>query len=261
MTSTHALPRLYTDLAELWPLLSPPADYAGDAAILLERLDAHFAAAAASVTATRRTLLELGVGGGHALHHLAPHFVCTAVDLSEPMLSHCRRLNPDVETVVGDMRTLRLGRTFDAVLVHDAIDYMLDEAEARATVETVAAHLSPGGIALVAPTYTRESFVEGDADGDQQHDPQRGLTLTYRTRVHDPDPADTTFELRLTMTIRRGGRVEHVEDRHRCGLFSEAQWLAMLGEAGLDGRVIEARDAAWTLFSATRRVQRAIGVR
>ncbi len=33
-----------------------------------------------------------------------------------------RELNPDCEHVLGDMRTLRLGRTFDAVFVHDAVD-------------------------------------------------------------------------------------------------------------------------------------------
>ena len=42
------------------------------------------------------------------------------------MLELSRTLNPDCEHLEGDMRTLRLGRTFDAVLIHDAVMYMTD---------------------------------------------------------------------------------------------------------------------------------------
>ena len=50
-------------------------------------------------------------------------FTCTLSDLSPQMLSLSRTLNPGCEHVLGDMRTLRLGRTFDAVFVHDAVMY------------------------------------------------------------------------------------------------------------------------------------------
>ena len=40
---------------------------------------------------------------------------------------------------VGDLRSVRLGETFDAVLVHDAIDYMTTEVELRAAFETARA--------------------------------------------------------------------------------------------------------------------------
>jgi len=35
------------------------------------------------------------------------------------MLELSRTINPELEHLVGDMRTIRLGRTFDAVLIHD----------------------------------------------------------------------------------------------------------------------------------------------
>ena len=112
--------RMYTDLAHLWPLISPPEDYAEEAGywrdVLREKLGPG-----------RHEILELGVGGGHNLSHLTGDFQATAVDLSEKMLEHSRRLNPEVEHHVGDMRTFRLDRKFDAVLVHDAICYMLNE--------------------------------------------------------------------------------------------------------------------------------------
>jgi hypothetical protein len=45
----------------------------------------------------------------------------TLVEPSVGMLAVSRALNPDLEHVQGDMRTVRLGRHFDAVFVHDAI--------------------------------------------------------------------------------------------------------------------------------------------
>ncbi|MEA2702730.1 MAG: hypothetical protein QOD63_675, partial [Actinomycetota bacterium] len=68
-------------------------------------------------------MLELGSGGGHNAVHLVADFAMTLVDLSDQMLDVSRRLNPGCEHVVGDMRTVRLGRSFDAVFVHDAVDY------------------------------------------------------------------------------------------------------------------------------------------
>jgi hypothetical protein len=38
------------------------------------------------------------------------------------MLEVSRRLNPDCEHPPGDIRSVRLGRTFDVVFVHDAIE-------------------------------------------------------------------------------------------------------------------------------------------
>lgn len=244
-------PRLYDDLADLWPLLSPPEDYAPEAAVVRRIIDGHVQ----RDESTRPTLLELGAGGGHTLVHLREAFECVAVDLSEPMLANCRRLNPDVRTIVGDMRSIRLERTFDAVLIHDAIDYLLTEADVGATLSTVAAHLNPGGVALIAPTYTGESFDDHQMEQDQRADPHTGRVLTYFQYVHDPDPSDTAFELILVYLINDAGTVRIEHDRHVCGLFDTATWLRLMREAGLDAHEHAAGpdEPDWPLFVGVRR--------
>src|SRR6478672_11295126 len=107
-------PRLYSELADWYPLLSSASEYAEDASIFLEL----FAEAAGSPP---RTLLELGSGAGNTAFHYKHAVRATLVDLSPRMLALSQRANPECEHVEGDMRTLRLGRTFDAVLVHDAV--------------------------------------------------------------------------------------------------------------------------------------------
>jgi methyltransferase family protein len=184
------------------------------------------------------------------LAHLSADFECTATDISEAMLASCARLVPEARCVRGDMRSLRLGERFDAVLIHDAIDYMRTPRDVRAALATAAEHLGPRGALFVAPTYTRDNFVDGESD----HDADASANLTYLSYVHDPDPSDTEYELVLVYLIRDAETraVEATVDRHRCGLFSERQWLAFIREAGFSARRVE-DDKAWTLFSGTKR--------
>jgi len=257
--------RLYDDLAYLWPHLSPPEHYASEAESLREILRAQLGEPA---NGAKWSVLELGAGGGHTLHHLRDEFDCTAVDLSQPMLDNCMTLNPDVPCVAGDMRDVRLGRVFDAVLIHDAIDYMTTRADAQAAIATAYAHLRPGGLALIAPTYVSETLVDGDVADDGTTIPGiaggHGCDLTYFTFVHDADPSDDVFEMILIYLIRdeQTRAVELVEDRHTCGLFAAADWIGMIESAGLSpipeasSLLIEHDDeeepAAWTLFVAQR---------
>jgi SAM-dependent methyltransferase len=210
----------------------------------------QYARLASTPRPARPRLLELGAGGGHVLAHLEVDFECTATDLSPAMLDNCARLVPGARRVLGDMRTLRLDERFDVVLIHDAIDYMATREDVRAALATAAAHLDPGGVLLVAPTYTRDNFVDGDAE----HDADPSANLTYLSYVHDPDASDTEYELVLVYLIRDAETraVEVTVDRHRCGFFLEREWLAFLKAAHFAARRVE-DDKAWTLFAGTKR--------
>jgi hypothetical protein len=134
--------RMYDDLAEWWPLLSPPSEYAEEAEDLLARLPAVPGA----------TLLELGSGGGSLAAHLKSHFQLTLTDRSPAMLRVSQRVNPECEHLLGDMRSLRLSRLFDVVLIHDAIMYATDPAAVQATLKTAAIHCRVGGQWPSCPT-------------------------------------------------------------------------------------------------------------
>ena len=216
-------PRMYSDLAHLWPLISRPQDYAGEAQHWRDALRAHLGPG-------RHHLLELGAGGGNNLSHLTSDFDATAVDVSDAMLANSRRLNPSVTHHVGDMRSVRLRRTFDAVLIHDAITYLTNEDDVRATFATAAAHLRPGGVLVCAPDWFAETFDRPRASvhGPRGHDPE----LTMFAYTFDPDPSDTKMETLYLVTLRRGADVQVVEDRHLQGLFPLATWMRLLAEAG-----------------------------
>ncbi|MBU8933289.1 MAG: class I SAM-dependent methyltransferase [candidate division Zixibacteria bacterium] len=222
--------RLYGDLAHLWPLVSQPEDYAKEARrwreVLQEKLGGE-----------RQCLLELGVGGGNNMSHLTPYFDAVAVDLSEGMLEHSRRLNPTVQHHVGDMRSVRLGVKFDAVIIHDAISYLQTEEDLKATFVTAAAHLRPGGVFVTSPDHVRENYVDGAIYHSTFSD---GLSqLTHVEYMFDPDPTDTTTETIMSYIIRQGDETRIELDRHTTGLFPLETWLRLIEEAGF---TIETRD-------------------
>lgn len=92
-------------------------------------------------------MLELGLGGGNNASHLKKHFQMTLFDFSPGMLNVSKVLKPECEHIRGDMRTIRLEREFDAVFIHDAISYMLTEADLLQAIETAYVHCKPGGVA------------------------------------------------------------------------------------------------------------------
>jgi trans-aconitate methyltransferase len=166
--------RFYSDLAEWWPLISPPEEYEEEAAFVASMLR--------MADPPTRTVLELGSGGGSNAFYLKRDFEMTLVDLSDGMLAVSRQLNPECEHLLGDMRTLRLGRTFDAVFVHDAIDYMTTEAELRQAVTTAYEHCRAGGAAVLVPDNIAENFLPETEHGG--HDAPDGRGARYLQLVN-----------------------------------------------------------------------------
>lgn len=220
--------RFYGELAEWWPLISPPEGYVEEAAFAGELL--------ASASVPVRTVLELGSGGGSNAVHLTSRFTFTLVDLSGDMLEVSRRLNPTCEHVVGDMRTVRLGRQFDAVFLHDAVDYMTTEDDLGAAIETAFIHCRPGGAAVFIPDHVVGKFEPGDdLDGNDGAD---GRAVRFLEWSWDPDPTDTWVQTVYVFALRVDGDVRVVQETHRTGLFRVEDWLRLLTAAGFRPEVV-----------------------
>lgn len=230
MRATEKLPALYRELAEWWPILSIPEDYAEEAQFYRNAI------LSAAKPAIPKTMLELGSGGGNNASHLKMHFKMTLVDLSPEMLKVSEALNPQCEHIQGDMRTVRLGREFDAVFIQDAIVYMRSAADLFQAIETVYVHCKAGGVALFAPDHTRETFKASTKHGGHD-DGKRGLR--YLDWTWDPDETDSTYQSYMAYLLREEtGEVRCVVDRHLCGLFGQNEWLGLIAKAGFQARAV-----------------------
>ncbi|MBL8232303.1 MAG: class I SAM-dependent methyltransferase [Bryobacterales bacterium] len=217
---------LYAEHAHWWPLMSPPEDYEEEAAELLPRLLDGLEGVEAP------SLLELGCGGGSLASHFQGHFAMTLTDLSPEMLAVSKTVNPEAEHFAGDMRSLRLGRTFDRVFIHDAIMYAADAGSVLAVLQTAAAHCKPGGRVIVVPDYVSETFEPSTEHGGNDSDD--GRAFRYLEWVWDPDPDDNTFEAVYSYVMREAdGRIHTAVDHQVEGCFPYAQWLQWFEQAGI----------------------------
>ncbi len=225
-------PKMYGELASWFHLITAPGDYEEEAAFYSQTLiDA--------CDEPPKTVLELGSGGGNNASHMKARFEMTLVDLSPGMLDLSRGLNPDCEHIEGDMRTVRLGREFDAVFVHDAIGYMTTEADLRAAIETAYAHCRPGGAAIFAPDHIRETFRPATRSGGHDGSGDEKRSLRYLEWTYDPDPNDTTYTTDYAYLLREAdGSMRVAQDRHVLGLFSRDDWLRLLRDAGFEPQAL-----------------------
>lgn len=215
--------RLYHELSFLWPIVSPPEEYATEAKLLLEILYKKLGPG-------RHTLLELGVGGGHLLSHLTSVFEATAIDLSEEMLALSAQLNPSVEHHIGDMRSVKLPKKFDVVLAHDSICYMLNEDDLRAVFQTAKAHLEPGSVFVAAPDWFKDTFQGPSVLHWIKR--EENLEVTFIEYVEDSDTSDTTIESVFFYVIKEGTTLRVEQDHHQTGLFPKSTWLRLLEDVG-----------------------------
>lgn len=216
-------PRLYTDLAWTWSIVSPPEDYVGEAESALDLLKAR-------ARIPVKSLLHLGSGGGHLDWTFKGRLDVTGVDLSPAMLRLARRLNPEVRYRRGDMRTVRLRERFDAAAAFDSINHMHTLDDLRATFANAFAHLRPGGAFVTYAEVTRERFDPGRIQVTKRA--REGTEVTLVETSADAKPGETTYDSFLVFFVRRRGSLEVAVDRHVCGIFPRADWMRLLREVG-----------------------------
>ncbi len=222
--------KFYNELAEWWYLISPPADYTDEAQFFLQQF-------AEITTRPDATLLELGSGGGNNAYYMQKAFAhVTLADLSPQMIALSQTLNPNCEHMAGDMRSMRLGREFDAVFIHDAIDYMTTLEDLRHALTTAYIHCKHGGMALFVPDEVRETFEpsteQGGSDGD-------GRSARYLEWSHDIAPDSTTYHTDYVFLLHEKGKAtQFVAEIHTLGVFARADWLRLLAEVGFSAEIV-----------------------
>ena len=113
------------------------------------------------------TVLDLGCGGGSpvALHVVANGFRVTGVDSSPTLISLCRTRMPDQEWIVGDMRSLALGRRFQGILAWDSF-FHLRHHDQHTMFKIFALHAAPAAILMF-----NAGFDHGEAIAFYRGDP------------------------------------------------------------------------------------------
>lgn len=141
------------------------------------------------------SILELGCGTGRILRPLARlgHPVL-GVDESAEMLARI----PDLPTVRSQIETLRLGRTFGAVLLASSMINSSPDLR-QAFLASCRSHLGGGGVAVFQ--QTPPAFFAGLAEVPRMRDDPGGIRRIIRSARWEPP------RLHMEIEYQAGGRV------------------------------------------------------
>jgi len=216
--------------ARYYDLLYRDKDYAAEAEYVASLIREHAPQA--------KRILELGCGtGAHAEQLARMGYTIHGVDLSEAMLARAEArkasLPPEVAARLsfglGDVRTVRTGETYDAVIsLFHVMSYQTANADLEAAFKTAAAHLKPGGLFLFDFWYgpavlTQKPEVRVKRLEDDVIKVTRIAEPVMQVNENVVDVNYTVFiELKAT------GEIEQVRETHRMRylFLSELSYIA-----------------------------------
>ncbi len=182
------------------------------------------------------TLLDMACGTGRHLEYLAQNsgFDCTGVDLDDEMLAVARERVPAVTLHVGDMCDFAIRTQFDVVTcLFSSIGYTKTVEHMERAVACMASHVRRGGILIVEPWVTPESWIVGKISSDTVETDEFIVT---RMTVAEPVERGRVV---LEYLIGDSSGISGVSETHEMGWFTHQEYLSAFRKAGLDNDHIE----------------------
>jgi SAM-dependent methyltransferase len=198
------------------------------------------------------SVLDAGCGTGSlALMLAAQGYRVTGVDLSPEMIARARVKDAagTVDWRVGDLASLDLGATFDAVLsVGDVFNHLEALDDWESALRRIGAHLRPGGLVFV-DAMTSRGLERMDVQSAQERD---GITLilaivyeraarrsTLKVVSYAPSPAGAGLYERAQETITEWGQpvAEVIVRLTRAGFLDVERIWAASGDPEDDDRL------------------------
>jgi ubiquinone/menaquinone biosynthesis C-methylase UbiE len=218
----------YSRLAEYYDLLYGSKDYRAEVDKIHQLIQKY-------KTSPDNDLLDVACGTGRHAEHLKKHYNVTGLDNSDEMLRIAAQRNPDLRFVQGDMRSMNLGKKFDVVTcLFGSISYMLTYEDLAKALEAVSRHTKRGGIAVIEPVFTEESFRPGHLSIDCVDEPDVKIARVSMSR-REGDVAVLDFHF----LVATADGVSHHSDPNRMGLFSLRRINALMEETGFTVELVE----------------------
>jgi SAM-dependent methyltransferase len=215
-------------LSRAYDLLYADKDYAGEAGRAIDLVELATGRRPSSV-------LELGAGtGGHAVHLAADGIEVVGVEASRDMIARTTPV-PGVQLIQGDARSVRLGRTFDAVLaLFHVASYQAEDDDLAAFLATAAAHLEPGGAFVFDAWYSPAVLHQRPGERTRSASGDDLEVTRHATAVEDVDRS--LVDVHFTIEVRRpfDGAIERGEEVHRMRHLTTNEVRAAARVAGLE---------------------------
>jgi SAM-dependent methyltransferase len=179
---------------------------------------------------TGNRLLDVACGTGLHLSYLKQHFKVEGLDLDEQLLAIARQRHPEVPLHHADMIGFDLGHTFDVVTcLFSAIGYVKTLENLSRAVQCMAHHLVPGGVLLIEPWFTPETWRPGTVHARFIDD----LDLKI-ARINTSFVEGRLSLMDMHYLIGTPAGTKHYVERHELGLFTTEEMRHALTTCGLE---------------------------
>jgi ubiquinone/menaquinone biosynthesis C-methylase UbiE len=174
-------------------------------------------------------LLDVACGTGRHLAYLKESFRVEGLDLALGLLEAARERLPEVIFHQADMTDFILGRQFDVVTcLFSSIGYVKTLEALVKTVNGMTSHLAPGGVLLIEPWFTPETWHPGSVHALFIDEPELKIA---RFNTSGAKGRLSFMDFHYLIGTPQG--VEHFTERHELGLFTAPEMQAALAGAGL----------------------------
>ncbi|WP_141653082.1 class I SAM-dependent methyltransferase [Phenylobacterium immobile] len=183
-----------------------------------------------SLAPAARTLLDVACGTGLHLQELSKTFAVEGLDINPDFVEAARKRVPDAPIHLGDMTEFYLGKTFDAVtILFSSQAYVKTKENLRKTVACLARHLADGGVVIMEPWFSAETFWTGTITVNVVDKKDLKIVWMYTSeRVGDLAVLDIHY------MVGRPGGIEQFREVHELGLFGVEDYRDAFEHAGLD---------------------------
>jgi SAM-dependent methyltransferase len=234
--------------ADIYDALYHDKDYVQETAFVEKLLNKNTQSAL-------REILDLGCGTGrHAIALAERGYAVLGVDLSMQMLTHadtrCTRMPMSTRALVsfepGDIRTLDLGRNFDAVIsLFHVMSYQTTDADLLAALTTARRHLHSGGLFLFDFWHGPAVLSEEPSRREKRVEDETFSAVRRTSPRWDKELDLVRIAYDLEITDKTSGRTDIAREEHvvrylfgdhlsalvsRCGfdILEQGEWLTGL---------------------------------
>lgn len=213
---------MFSRTASYYDKLYAGKDYVGEVARLIAILGIQ-------PDEKQLTLLDVACGTGRHIQHLCKHFDVEGLDICPELLDIARARNTDLAFHLGDMTRFELGKQFDIVTcLFSSIGYVRTLDRLGAAMCSMAKHLKPGGVLVVEPWFTPETWHADTVHSLYVDEAELKVARISTSLVKDKM---SVFDLHHLIGTTSG--TEQLVEHHELGLFEVDEMTSAIERAGL----------------------------
>lgn len=214
--------------ARYYNLLYKDKDYSGETGFICKLLEQHQPEA--------RTVLDLGCGTGRHDLLLTRHgYEVTGVDQSAEMLDIAAgTAHASLHFEHGDIRTIRLNKTFDVVIsLFHVMSYQISNEDLLAAIATAKNHLKPGGIFIFDCWYGPAVLTDPPTSRNRHLEDETVAITRIATPAMFPNDNRVDVQYQISAFDKQSGETTEMQESHRMRYLFRPEIEFLLAACGM----------------------------